>query len=936
MKKALKIIGIVFLSLFLLLLILPFFFKGTIVKKINEAANSSLNAKFEVNDFSLSLLRSFPNFSLGVNGLSLSGVGAFEKDTLANIPNIYVTIDLMSVFKGDNYEVKSITITNPHFMLKALKDGKVNWDIMKPSKDTSKSAASASKFKMTLQKVKIVNGRFIYDDAGLNMVMKLEGLTSELHGDMTADLTSLNTNTTIEALTVDYGGVRYLNKTKAELTSDLEADLKNMKFTFKTGDILLNTLPLKVTGWFSMPSKGYDFDMKFNAPNTEFKNFLSLIPAIYSKNFKDLKSSGILSINGFVKGHYSESSMPGFGADIKIEKGMFQYPSLPTAVNNVNLKASILNPSGVPDATIIDVSALHFQVLNNAMDVKMHVKTPVSDPHITGSAKGKLNLADLRKVYPMEQTAQLSGKIDMDVQMDGKLSSIEKGRYQEFKAAGFMLVEDLKYGGKEVPKPVDVRYARLDFSPSALNLSKAEMKIGSSDLMANGKIENYIGYFFNKGKLKGTLTTSSDLLNIDELMSSPVTSTTAKTSAPMSVVAIPENIDLVMNASVKKLIYSKIDIQNVNGNVIVGDGKANLNNLKMNMLNGDMVVNGSYDTRDPKKPIVDFDLNITAFDIQKAAANFTSLTAFAPIAQKVAGLFSSKLKFRTDLGTDMMPVLTSVTSSGSIITNLLRIENVNTLGKLSTALKIDKLKNFLVDKLNLSFEVVKGKLFVKPFDFTTLGIKANLGGSTSLDKSIDYALALEIPRKEFGGAANSVLNNMVSQVNKKGANFSLGETVRVNVLIGGTLTNPILKTGLKEAMGNVAEDLKLKALAELTKKKEEVAGNAINDANMKAQALIDQANKQADAIMNDAKALAEKAKAEANTQIDKLTADADKNGPIASFAAKRVGDRLKKEADNNSNQIITEAQKRCDDIMGQARQKAEGIKKDAGSKAGIK
>ena len=436
-----------------------------------------------------------------------------------------------------------------------------------------------------------------------------------------------------------------------------------------------------------MPANGYDMDMKFAAPNSEFKNFLSLVPAIYSKNFKDLKSSGTLSINGFVKGHYREASMPGFGANIAIDKGMFQYQGLPAAVNNVNLKASIINPTSIPDATVIDISRLHFQVLNNGMDVKMHVTTPVSDPHMTGSAKGKLNLADLRKVYPMEQTAQLSGKFDMDVQIDGKLSSIEKGRYQEFKAAGYMLVEDLKYGGKEVPKPVDVKYARLDFSPSVLNLSKAEMKIGSSDLMANGKIENYLGYFFNKGKLKGTISTSSDLLDLNELMSSDGKSTTTTTSSGIGVIAIPENIDFVMNASVKKMLYSKMDIQNVNGNVTVGNSKAMLNNLKMNMLNGDMTVNGSYDTKDPKKPVMDFDLNINAFDIQKVANVFTTMSKFAPIAQKAAGLFSSKLKFKTELGADMMPVMSSVNGSGSAMTNKLRIDNVNTLDKLATALK---------------------------------------------------------------------------------------------------------------------------------------------------------------------------------------------------------------------------------------------------------
>ena len=750
MKKVLKITGIVLATFFLLLLIMPFFFKSTIVTKVNEAANSSLNAKFEVKDFSLSLLRSFPDFSLGVNGLCLSGVGDFEKDTLANIPTIYVTVDLFSVFKGNSYEIKSITIKEPHFLLKALKDGRVNWDIMKPSPETNKNAPSTSKFKLSLQSLKIVNGQMIYDDAGMKMMMKLDGVNNELRGDLTADFTTLSTQTQIDALTVDYGGVRYFNKTKAELTSDLDADLKNFKFTFKTGNILLNTLPLKLTGWFSMPANGYDMDIKFSAPNSDFKNFLSLVPAIYSKNFADLKTSGTLSIKGFVKGHYSESILPGFGADINIVNGMFQYPSLPAAVKNVNLKASILNSTGVPDATVIDLSALHLQVLNNAVDIKMHVTTPVSDPHLTGYAKGKLDLTDLRKVYPMEQTSQLSGSFDMDVQIDGKLSSIQKSRYQEFKASGYMLVQGLKYGGKEVPKPVEVKYARLDFTPSALNLSKADLKIGSSDLIANGKIENYLGYFFNKGKLKGNVSTSSDLLNVNEMMTSSEKSSSTK-SAATGVIVIPDNIDIALNTNIKKLQYGKMDIQNVSGKVVVGSGKAILDNLKMNMLNGQITLNGTYDTQDPKKPVVDFDMNINSFDIQKAANTFLAMSTFAPITQKAAGLFSSKLNFKTELGADMMPILGSLNCAGSLLTNQLRIDNVNTLSKLAASLKMDKLKNLVIDKLNFAFELVNGKLFVKPFDFNALGIKANLGGSTSLNKSIDYILALDIPRKEFGG-----------------------------------------------------------------------------------------------------------------------------------------------------------------------------------------
>jgi uncharacterized protein involved in outer membrane biogenesis len=94
MKKALKISGIILGVILLLLIILPFAFKGTIVKKIKEETNKSLNAKIDFNDFGLSLFRSFPNFSMSMEGLTVVGVDDFQGDTLASVPNLYITIDL--------------------------------------------------------------------------------------------------------------------------------------------------------------------------------------------------------------------------------------------------------------------------------------------------------------------------------------------------------------------------------------------------------------------------------------------------------------------------------------------------------------------------------------------------------------------------------------------------------------------------------------------------------------------------------------------------------------------------------------------------------------------------------------------------------------------------------------------------------------------------
>src|SRR5436190_23924323 len=97
MKKLFKWIGIILLALFLVLLIIPFIFKGKIVAKVKEEANKNLVAKVDFRDFDLSLIRSFPNLSLNISNLSIIGLDPFAGDTLIYSKTTDLTVDIMSV-----------------------------------------------------------------------------------------------------------------------------------------------------------------------------------------------------------------------------------------------------------------------------------------------------------------------------------------------------------------------------------------------------------------------------------------------------------------------------------------------------------------------------------------------------------------------------------------------------------------------------------------------------------------------------------------------------------------------------------------------------------------------------------------------------------------------------------------------------------------------
>ncbi len=895
MKKALKISALVSGFLFVIILALPFVFKGKIQRAVQTELNKKLNASVTFDGVGVTLLRHFPDLTVNIKDLCVIGSGDFAKDTLASIPALSLTLDLASVFNGSNYKVKQIGLKSPRLLLKVLADGKANWDIMKTT-GTADTVTAPSAFKVSLDKFSISDALIVYDDAEIPTRLAFDGLSGTMSGDMTADVTSLDIKVAIKGVTADYDGVRYLSKTKAGLTTMLEANLNTWTFTFKDGNLRLNELNITADGFFAMPKEGYKMDIRFAAKENTFKAFLSLIPAIYSKDFANLKTSGTMALDGFVKGLYNDVSMPSFSLNLKVADGMLSYPGLPGKVSEVNLQASVSNPDGVVDHTTIDVPRMHLSMMQNPVDITLAVRTPVSDPDIRATIKGTLNLGDIQKIYPLGEKTNLSGIVKADMAFNGNISAIEKGAYDQFIASGYAMADNIDYSGPEVPQAVRISKARFDFAPAYAQLTGLAMNIGKSDLAANGKVENYIPFIMKKnGILKGELKLTSGFMDINSLMTANSSVPAAKDTSALTVVQIPGNMDITMNTSFSRLIYDTYDMKDVSGVIKVQDHKLLLDGLQVQMLGGTVAIKGTYSTLNPDKPLVDMDLQVKNIDVKQASQVFSSIQKFAPIAGKLKGAMSTNLKFKGALKKDMMPELTSVSANGLVLSDILALTGLNTFGKIADVLKMEKLRNPSLEKINLSFDVLDGKATVKPMDFKLGSYKANFSGTTGLDQVLNFILTLDIPRADFGMKANSVLDGLVKDASKKGVKVSLGDIIPVTVLIGGTATDPKVTTGVKSAMAGMAEDMKKQALEQVEKKKEELvtkakaeATNLISQADAEAAKILAEAQKQSQKIMQSANLAADKFRFAADSSANRLAAEGKKNGYIAEIAAKKV------------------------------------------------
>ena len=923
LRRILKWTGITFLLLIILLIAAPFLFKKQIVQFVKDTANKELNAKVNFGEFDLTLLSTFPDFTLSVDSVSVANIGDFEGDTLLYAKNLTVGLDLMSVINGEKYEIHTISIDQPRIHALVLKDGKANWDIAKPSADSTGTVdtTKAAPFKMGLEKFELKNAYIVYDDASMGFYTELYNMTHTLSGDFTSDNFVLETLTEIERFSLTYGGVAYMNKVKTRIKADLDADMPNFKFTFKENEFSLNELTLGLNGFFAMPGEDMDMDLKFKANQTEFKNILSLVPGVYTEEFKDVKTSGSLSLDGFAKGIYNDKKMPAFGCKLLIKDAMFQYPSLPKSATNIQVDLLVDNKTGEPDATVIDLNKFHVELGGNPIDATMHVSTPVSDANIDAAVLAKINLASMKDVIPMEKGDDLNGMITADVKMKGRMSSIEQEKYEDFHAEGTLAILDMNYQTKSLNYPTKISAMYLEFNPKTVNLTKFDAQVGKSDIQMDGKIENFLQYALKDSLLKGSFNLNSTLFDVNELMSSSDTSNPAAASADtaaMAVAEVPSNLDVRLNANIAKLLYDNLTITKVTGGVAIKDSKMTLDNLKLTLdeVEGTMILSGVYNTQNPKKPTVDFDADIANFDIPKTVKMFNAVEKLAPIAKYATGKFGTKLKFTTLLDEKMEPVMNTLTGGGRLITSSVTVEGFEPINKLADALKQEKYKKLTFENVNATYTFKDGRLFLDEMLIKSGKITGTVKGSTGFDQTIDYIWKLEIPRDEFGSQANAAAGSLLAQLNSQaGTNVKLGDKVKIKALFGGTVTKPTLKTDLFNTEQGAKEQVKELITQGVDMAKEQ--------ARIEAEKIMKDAQAEADKLKADAKVASDKAKAEGYAAIDK-NIETIKN-PVAKIAAKQAAPAAKKEVDKKAQVILDEANKKADQILINA--KVESDKK---------
>ncbi|MBL7873036.1 MAG: hypothetical protein JNM78_15575 [Cyclobacteriaceae bacterium] len=499
-----------------------------------------------------------------------------------------------------------------------------------------------------------------------------------------------------------------------------------------------------------------------------------------------LEMKGAFAVDATAKGVYDSirKVMPSVNATMSLANGYVKSSEFPIPLEDLRFKASIQNATGKIAETLINVKDFGMLLDGERFTADLILQN-LDDYTWDVKANGGIDLEKITKIFPVEGMT-LAGKVKADIETKGKYSDLDAGRYDRLPTSGIATLRDFKYSSADLP-PVAISQANAVFDPKKIEITNTTGTIGKSDFTVAGSISNYIGYLFGSETIKGNMNFNSVLLDLNEFMTDTEAPTTPAEPTAYSIIPVPQNIDFILHSNLKTVKMMDYTMTNVNGDVIVKDGIANLNELKFNMLGGAFAINGTYNTKDINHPLYDLGIKIESLSIQQAATSFSIVQTYAPIAGLVNGSFGTDFKISGELGQDMMPKMNTVNGSGLIKIAQAALTQSKLVSGITSLTKLDNSDQVTLKDVLMSAAIKDGSLSVKPFDVKFGEYKTNISGSTGLDGSINYLLKMNVPAGKLGSQLQGFINK------NTGANNPTSE-IPVTIALGGNYKDP--KTSL--------------------------------------------------------------------------------------------------------------------------------------------
>ena len=455
------------------------------------------------------------------------------------------------------------------------------------------------------------------------------------------------------------------------------------------------------------------------------------------------------------------------------------------------------------------------------------------------------------------------------------------------------------------------------YAKDNLAMNQCQFQLNGDQLKLNGNIQDLMAYVYENKTLSGAITVESPNFNLTKFMGEEPATNEATAEEPF---LVPENMDFKINFNIGKLIYDKLQLDKLRGNLVVSNNTIHINEMMSSALGGNMALNGIYNTADKNKPTFDLKYDLRSVQFPKALDQILSFKQLAPITKFIEGLFNSSFSAKGILGKNMMPDLSTLSASGLIETLNGAIKGYKPIEGLAEKLNIGELKTLNIQNTKNWFTIENGFVNIKEIDKKINDIDIKLGGKHKIQGDMDYNIKLKIPKNKWnqnivGATAETGMNYIKNLATQAGVPIEIGSYVNVLINLTGKYDNPKINYKLLGSDGQSVEESSKEMIKEIGKKAEDSIRNRANQeidkakekAMAEAKRIEDSLRIVANRKIEEAKKKAlEKAAEEAKKHVDTALVNKGKviiEDKLGKEAGKVLGEGGKKEVEKAKDKL---------------------------------
>lgn len=749
LKRIALILGIFLIVTIAVMSVLASILEDKIGAKIISEVNKNLKSELVVEDFNLSVLRTFPNFGANLNGVLLKDN---QDGVLLEAEVVSFRIGIFSLL-SKSIKLKSVLVSDGAATVRIDKKGRGNYDIFKESKEEKPKDDSGSSLGIDLSLARLVDMELIYADAKSKQEVMVNVEDAVFSGAFSSDQFSLKSEADITSHFVDLEGSRLLKGMKISYDADIFVDLKEQKYKFEDVELRLGSNIFRVNGGIENREKNtVYYDLFLQGDDVSLGSLSEIVPRKYLESLGDIKSKGNFEFKATVKGESNKRKNPEIVASCSLSRGKISSTKIEGSLKDVSFNARFDNGKDRSNKTstfVVSNFRAYFKRELFELDFRM---SNFDDPRINFNMDGVIPMKMVYGLMADPRITNGSGEIEIeDLKLKGRykdmlsvrrISKVELGGMIEFDDASLTINEEEMIFDK----------GRINLDNNTLTLDDLKLEGAGSEINLNGSAYNIIPVLFadslnsKNAELEFKMELISPMMDLDRLANLSLASEEEAEEAGIEVDSLAgarikrrekttSFLKGTFDAQIDEFNYNKIEGKEFVGKLVFDNSELKIDGSTYAM-DGHIVLDGKLHFED--EPWLKTKVELKEIDLKEFFRQSDNFSQEVLTDRNISGKMNARMLIKCywdeegNFLDDKLHVLL-----GTGITNG-EIKDFEMLETFSSLVKVKDLKHIKFSNMEHYMEVRKSRLIIPAMFIQSNAMNLTVSGDHSFDNEIKY------------------------------------------------------------------------------------------------------------------------------------------------------------------------------------------------------